>query len=158
MDESSVGYSTGDEKVVNIDVTNMNYKASWEAEIPLSPQDIFEVHEEKKARIKSLQQSEAKEEEKYVDIPSNVEEAYETSLIKSPMSSLSDTSSQVYEEGNCKSKLVTLEDIDSRLRILENKTLLSMQKSLSSNDQHMNMILLKEILQELQMLLHANQT
>ena len=74
------------------------------------------------------------------------------------MSSLSDTSSQVYEEGNCKSKLVTLEDIDSRLRILENKTLLSMQKSLSSNDQHMNMILLKEILQELQMLLHANQT
>jgi hypothetical protein len=158
MDEMSFGYSTEDEKVVNIDEANMDYKTSWEAQMLLSPQDIFEVQDgRKEARVRPLQQSEAREEEKYVDITNNLKGAHKTSL-QSPISCLSDTSSQAYEEGNWKPKLVTLEDIDSRLRILESKTLLSTEKSLSSDDEHTTMLLLKEILQELQLILHAKQT
>ena len=125
--------------MVNVDVAQMNYSPSWEAYIP---EEICQVHEENKGRDYQFQESEACEEElKHLDVPSLV-----SSISPKPISNVKERVEPEDYEGNWKFKRVTLEDIDSRLQSLEAQTLLLRHQSIpSTNSDHENMVLLKEI-------------
>lgn len=154
-----------EERVVNIDVANMNYRPCGEAPIATA-EDILEIQGENQARSKSLQ-CEAREEEKHLDLPSFVPSSNPDpdttrsvkETCKPDVQSLQDPSPDtilVCKEDKWNSKRVTLEGISSRLQILENESILLRHRTVPSNRQHMSLVLLREVLQELQELLKAN--
>lgn len=154
-----------EERVVNIDVANMNYRPCREAQIATA-EGILEIQGENQARSKSLQ-CEAREDEKHLDLPSFVPSSNPDpdttrsvkETCKPDVQSLQDPSPNtvlVCEEDNWNSKRVTLEDINSRLQVLENESVLLRHHSVPSNREHISLVLLREVLQELQELLKAN--
>ncbi|KAI5059131.1 hypothetical protein GOP47_0025450 [Adiantum capillus-veneris] len=140
-----------EERVVNVDVANIISAPCCETQVPATD-EVLEIHGGKRQRNKVVQWD-ASEEEKHLDLPSFVKRSNSQQSITSIIEGMG---KPMLEEEIWDAKRVTLEGINLRLQALESQNTLLRHCSVPSNHEHVNLVLLNEIMQELQELLKAN--
>ncbi|MCO5585647.1 hypothetical protein L7F22_039582 [Adiantum nelumboides] len=140
-----------EERVVNVDVANVNDGPCSDIQVP-APEELLEIHKGKRSRGKVVQW-EASEEDKHLDLPSFVKRSNSNQAISR---TIEEIGKPMLEEESWDAKRNTLEGINLRLQALESESTLLRHRSAPSSHEHVNLVLLKEIMQELQELLKAN--
>ncbi|MCO5585562.1 hypothetical protein L7F22_039496 [Adiantum nelumboides] len=140
-----------EERVVNVDVANVIDGPCSDIQVP-APEELLEIHEGKRTRGKVVQW-EASEQDKHLDLPSFVKRSNSNQAISR---TIEEIGKPMLEEESWDAKRNTLEGINLRLQALESESTLLRHRLAPSSHDHVNLVLLKEIMQELQELLKAN--
>ncbi|KAH7293672.1 hypothetical protein KP509_28G036400 [Ceratopteris richardii] len=141
-----------EEKVVNVDVANISCSTS---QVP-THEVMIEIHEGKRRRSRFMQW-ECSEDEKHLSIPNfakNRSDLSSTSVLEGPMKPVSRALQITADEDEWESKRVI--SLDGIALGDNDESTLMHDQPVSSNGEHVNLVMLKEVVQGLQELLKGN--